>query len=275
VIIPQIFAQCIAGQSLRQIAAWLDSKHVPTRSGNAHWNEGSVRWIIRCSAYAGRWIGTDCEAVIAPSIYDRANFALRNHPKRGPAKNPPLLAKLRCARCGSPMYRLASGKKRKLYYRCFGSGPQRKGCGNMVPLAQTDIIVTTRVFMTSTDPHQDRIWVDGSNWDEEISRTKQLMREAVDTENFAELEELQAKLADYRSRESVPGHYDLIDTGITVGDYFDSLAPEGKREYLKSRDIRVEKIANPELGASYGVRVVLDGIDHGVYPYPPEIDAGS
>jgi len=74
--VPQIFQRCIQGHSLRQIAAWLDSEHVPTARGGK-WNEGSVRWIIRTRAYAKH-------EVIRPSIFDQANQSLKSHGKRGP-----------------------------------------------------------------------------------------------------------------------------------------------------------------------------------------------
>ena len=81
---------------------------------------------------------------------------------------------------------------------------------------------------------------------------------------------LQAKLEDYRSRDTVPGHYNSIDTGMTEGDYFDSLDAEGKGKTPETRNIRVEK-ATPALepGASKGIRKIIDGEDLGVYPYPP------
>ena len=49
-------------------------------------------------------------------------------------------------------------------------------------------------------------------------------------------------------------------TGITVGDHFYSLDTDGQREYLKTRDIRVEKLPLQEGGA--GVRLVIDGTDY-------------
>ena len=73
---------------------------------------------------------------------------------------------------------------------------------------------------------------------------------------------LQAKLADLRSRESIPGHYDYVETGQTVGAHFWSLDNDGKRAYLATRDIRVEKVpveVNPS-----GIRVVIDGQEHAV-----------
>jgi DNA invertase Pin-like site-specific DNA recombinase len=279
-IVPEIFARCINGDSLRTIAAWLDSEGIPTPRGNAHWNESTVRWTIRQRAYAGRLQTREgetiarCEAVISADIFDRANQALKTRPKRGAVNaNRPMLAKLRCARCGSPMYRLFAGKpgKKRHYYRCSGSGPQRKGCGNMVRLEPAETVVAVRIFMTSTEPHQIRHWVEGTNWNADIADVKQDMREAIDAERFSELASLQAKLEDYRGRDTVPGHYELTDTGMTVGDYFDSLDNEGKREYLKTRDIRIEKAMPNDPGATRGIRVVIDGEDHGVFPYPPEL----
>jgi DNA invertase Pin-like site-specific DNA recombinase len=254
--VPQIFQRCIDGQSLRQIAVWLDSENVPTARGGK-WNEGSVRWIIRCRTYAEK-----PHEIIRPTIFDRANDALKNRGKRGPAQNPPMLAKLRCNRCGSPMYRIKAGKRAKIFYRCYGSGPQRKGCGNMVPLALTDFIVASQIFVHSTEPHTIKSWVDGQNWDDEISNVKQSIREAADAERFGEMPALQTKLADYRSRDNIPGHYDYIETGQTVGAHFWSLDNDGKREYLATRDIRVERV--PAEVSLSGIRVVIDGQEHEV-----------
>ncbi len=279
--VPQIFARCIAGDSCRTIAVWLDVDGVPPKRG-AKWHEGSVRKLIHNRVYAGRWQDeaktktlATCEPVVSPDVWDRANDALKRRPHRGPVKqeNRPMLANLKCARCeDSPMFRIrlrSRSGKFYYYYRCAGRGAQRKGCGNMVLYEQTEIIVATIVFMGATGPYRIRHWVEGINWDAEISDIKQDMREAVEAEQFDALPELQAKLEDLRGREAVKGHWEYEDTGMTVGDYFDSLDTEGKREHLKLHDIRVEK-ATPTLepGASKGVRIIIDGEDHGVFPYP-------
>ena len=259
--VPQIFERCIKGKSLRTMAAWLDAEHVPTKRGGK-WNEGSVRWIIRNRAYVEY-------GIIRPSIYDRANAALKNHPKRGPAKNPPMLANLRCARCAdkgidSPMYRIPAsrGSGRKLFYRCTGRGPQRKGCGNMVPLEATDQIVVFVSFVSNTRPYRTQQWVEGQNWDDEISNAKQDLREAVDAERWADLPALTAKVDELRSRESVPGHYEYADTGKTIHEHFLELDDEGRREFLAQSDIRVEKAFAAD--GSKGVHVIVDGEDYGV-----------
>ena len=265
---PQVFDRCIAGESCREIAAWLDAEGVPPKRGD-RWNEGTIRKMLHNRVYAGRWQTEDkkqtlarCEAVIPANIFDHAQSVLKRHAHRGPAKQDrPMLANLRCNRCqDSPMFRIRlrsrSGKS-YYYYRCTGRGAQRRGCGNMTPYTLTEDIVSSLIAMTTNEPHKTRTWVEGTHWDAEISDVKQDIREAVEAEQFDKLPALQATLEDLRSRETVKGHWEYEDTGLTVGAYFSGLDDEGKREYLKTRDIRVEK-------ASEGVRVAIDGEDYGV-----------
>ena len=274
-IVPQIFERCIEGDSLRTIAEWLDSEGIPSPKGNAHWSESTIRWTIRQRAYAGRLLSPQgmsiakCEAVVPPDVFDRANQALNTRPSRGPMnENRPLLANLRCARCeDSPMYRVRiKGRTGKFYfyYRCTGRGAQRKGCGNMVPYDDLEEIVHAWITLVTDAPHQTREWIDGESYDNDISDVKQDIREVVETEQFDKLPELQAKLAELRDKQqhATQGHYERHDTGLTVGQYFHSLDHTGQREYLKTRDIRAEKV--PERDGVPGVRLVIDGEDYGV-----------
>ena len=276
--IPLIFQRCIAGDSCRTIAVWLDGEGVKPKRGD-QWNERSVWQIIHNTAYAGRRQDEgdikpsgkpsrknrrtimNVEPVIGMSVWESANDALAKRPGRGPGINgilqpKPMLANLKCARCGSPMYRLRN------YYRCFGKGTRRKGCGNMVPFDETNAIVHAWITLISDEPHKTRQWVEGVNFDDQISETKQDMRDAINDENFAVLPELQANLAELRSRESVPGHFEYVESGMTVGAYFHGLDLDGQREYLKTHDIRVEKV--PKLDGVPGIRLVIDGEDYGV-----------
>lgn len=86
-----------------------------------------------------------------------------------------------------------------------------------------------------------------------------------------------AQFEDYDSRPVSRGgwqrHEVLNPDGSvqTEGEYFSNLDAEAQREYLKSLDIRAEKIDNPPLepGATRGARVIIDGVDHGIFAYPP------
>jgi hypothetical protein len=208
--------------------------------------------------------------VVSLDTWKRANDALARRPGRGPGINgtlqpKPLLVNLKCARCeDSPMYRL------RTYYRCFGKGTRRKGCGNMIPLEQLDTIVTTQFLVWHDKKYQIRTWVEGENWDADIEQIKQDIREldpVEDPDYAAKHDELMAQLADYTTREVVPGYWDLLDTGMTEGEYFYQLSDDGRREYLKTHDIRAAKVTDDQ-GAE-GVRLMVDGKERGVFPFPP------
>jgi DNA invertase Pin-like site-specific DNA recombinase len=272
-VVPQIFERCIAGDSLRTIAAWLDSQGIPTSRGRAQWHETSVRFIVLSRAYAGRLQNRQgqtiarCEAVVPADVFDRANQALTSRPHRGPsnAENKPLLAKIKCNRCASPMYRIARRKQKEyVYYRCYGSGAQRKGCGNMIPGSDLEDVVHAWVTLTKDEPYESLEWVEGESYDSDISDVKQDIREAAEAEEFDRLPGLQAKLADLREKQghATKGHYERIKTGETKGQHFHGLDYDGQREYLATLDIRAEKA--PKLGDVPGVRLVTDGVDYGV-----------
>jgi DNA invertase Pin-like site-specific DNA recombinase len=282
---PQIFDHCIDGDSRRTIAAWLDSENVKPKRGKK-WSEGSVGHILANMTYAGRRQDLNgktimtCDAVIDMETFNRAKEALKSRPKRGPVKldNRPMLASLKCARCDdSPMFRIrlkSRSGKYYFYYRCTGRGPQRKGCGNMVPFEATEYIVAVRVGMKSIKPYRPKTWIKGVNWESEMLDIEQSIRELNprSKEDRKRRDELETLLDDYASRETVPGqwkHKDVLNADgsvQTVGEYFYGLDADGRREYLKTRDIRVEKVY-----ADFGVgsarqpmlRIVLDGEDIG------------
>jgi site-specific DNA recombinase len=285
---PQIFDRCIGGQSCAAIAAWLDTEGVPTKNGKP-WNEGSIKHLIQNATYAGRRIrrakngekhGTTFQtcpeaAIIDMDTWTRANKAMANREKRGPdsprsdmAK--PLLAKLRCLHCGSPMYRNRPPRATAYRYRCFGQGAQRKGCGNRVDLAAAETIVAG-LLLNSNEPYRVKSWVKGTSWDSEIADTVQSIHELdpiaddYDDQHAA----LVAQLREYKrlnEEEATPGHWAYTETKATIGDFFDRLDADGRRAYLKTRDIRVEEANHPS--AACGMRVVIDGVDYGVFPYP-------
>jgi DNA invertase Pin-like site-specific DNA recombinase len=275
---PQIFARAIAGDSYRSIAAWLDSEGVPPKRA-ASWHEGSVRKLIRNRVYAGRWQNeaktkttTESEAAISTEVFDRANAAIKRQPYRKPSVKLPMLANLKCARCeNSPMNRIGikhrDGKTMYYYYRCTGRGAGRKGCGNMVRYDLTERIVHMVVKIVTDEPYRTRHWVEGPSYLSEISNVKQDMREAVEAEEFDRLPGLQQEIEELRIKQenAAKGHWEYEDFGLTVGEHFHSLDRAGQRDYLKTRDIRVEKTAMAD-GMS-GVRLVLDGQDMGVIPY--------
>jgi DNA invertase Pin-like site-specific DNA recombinase len=277
-VVPRVFQACIDGYSVLEIAEGLDRMGVKTMRGGA-WNEVSVWHMLRNMIYAGRRLNSAgvtvmrCEAVITMDTFRRAQDALKNRQKRGPKNNltKPLLAKLLCARCeDSPMYRISiparsSRKEPYLYYRCTGRGPRRKGCGNMVLVDAADKAVVSRFLIWDDSPHQIQTWVEGRNWDAEISELTQgiqeLSKDPTAEEWAARMAELGAQVVEYtrlnETREK--GHYEYTDVlnpdglVMTKGQYFHDLDLQGRRKYLETHDIRAEKLP------SGNIRMIIDG----------------
>jgi len=262
--LPLVLKRCIGGDSCRTIATWLTAEGVPTMKGRP-WNEGQIRQLIKNRTYAGRRTRNNdtetyqrCEAVVSMDLWERANEALRSRPRRGATPrggNPPMLAKLRCLRCDSPMYRIKAGTGNfaRYYYRCFGSGPQRKGCGSMVPYELLERMVAVRFLAWNDKTYQIAEWKEGKSWDAEIAQVQQDIRELAQNpmaEDFlTHMAEKQAELADYieRNNHREPGHYDYIDvlnadgSPMTIGQHFFDLDSEGRREHLKTHEIGAER----------------------------------
>ena len=161
-VVAEIFARVIAGESLADICNWLDTLKVKRAKGEArdrHYARGDVTpwWpamlqrLIRHPAYSGRYYckhydkdagdGTgkvttyvhECEAIVTQRVQRQAIEALRNREKRGAKADPANAAMLRgvilCDRCDdSPMYKAnlkTTGRPdspRRLHYRCWGRG---------------------------------------------------------------------------------------------------------------------------------------------------------
>jgi Resolvase, N terminal domain/Recombinase/Recombinase zinc beta ribbon domain len=280
------------GESATEAARCIDKHAGPAKP----WNERSVWQVIKNMTYAGRRQDEGsknaagkptrknrttlmkCEAVVSLDTWRRANEALAERPGRGPGVNgtrqpKAMLEGLKCARCEhSPMYRIRSGGG--MYYRCTGRGANRKGCGNMIPLDALDVIVAARFLTWDEKPHQIRSWTEGEDWDADIESIAQDIREIdpVDAvtkpDVAARRAELERQLADYASRGVVDGHWAYTDTGMTEGEFFYALSADGRREYLKGHDIRAAKVTDD--AGREGVRLVIDGEDHGVFRYPPK-----
>lgn len=276
---PAVLRHCIKGDSAATIAAWLDSEGVRTQKGGK-WNQGTILHLIHNPIFCGRRLGWDDgapllkdEAVVPVDIWLKANEALANRPKRGPVAetNKPMLAKLRCPRCGSPMYRKMIGGRlsRRYAYRCEGRGPQRKGCGNLVAYERLEMRVVVNMLTRNNTPYQTREWTPGTNWDSEIADTIQTMQ-ALNPVKLGIPEynrrhaELMTALADYQTKnetQATTGGWEYTDvlnedgTVMTEGQHFFGLDRDGRREYLKDHDISAER----DLDAADEIRLIIDG----------------
>jgi DNA invertase Pin-like site-specific DNA recombinase len=264
-VVIEIFDRCIQRQSLNAIAAWLDSKGIPTgQRRTSKWSASSLKHIINNPAYigyrqdrTGKHIGI-CEPLISADAWQAANDALKTPTPRGPilAENTALLSGvLYCPVCGqnSPMYRLKShgpgGRGHEFYYRCAGRGAQRRGCGNMIKLADLDARVS-EVMASNTNPVMVRVRHGLGNFKAELAdiqfQLDTLSQQGLsDEDEDLRRAELRAKRDEIRSREPSGPTFTMEtlkdDKGniITYAAQWNSLNPGERNDWLKTSGFRV------------------------------------
>jgi DNA invertase Pin-like site-specific DNA recombinase len=136
-----LVARYLAGESLRSLAAWLDSQGVRTVAGGP-WTTTTVRSVISSARIAGlrehrgEVVGpASWEAIITPAERDKVLTRLasfKNAGRRTPRRYL-LSGLLRCERCGHRLYASARATSRR--YVCQ-SGPDHGGCGRMTVAAE-------------------------------------------------------------------------------------------------------------------------------------------
>ena len=247
-LIPEVFSRCIAGESFDSIAKWLTAE-----TGHTFWPD-VVGKILKSQAYCGRQTDAqgrvihECESVISASVWQAAQDAIANRPKRGPV-NPANFAMLKsvikCPRCSdSPMYRIKAGNgNTHLYYRCSGKGPVRRGCGVMVQQDVTDAIVSDFLATLDNEVYRTEI-IPGCDYSDELAEIAQDLRNlpAQGLDDEAE-DARRAQLRSERKRlESMgprPARSVLVATGATFGAEWSALPAEDRSGWLTARGVGI------------------------------------
>jgi len=164
VIVRDLVARFLAGESMRSLAAWLTQQQVPTVSGVARWRSGTVKLIISSGRIAG--LREHHGQVVGPAVWDPiitvaqrdrvlARFAARATSGRRASRTYLLTGMLRCGRCVSPLWSSArhdnkSGRTRR--YVCL-SGPDHGGCGRLtVVAAPVEDLISEAVLLRLDSP---------------------------------------------------------------------------------------------------------------------------
>jgi DNA invertase Pin-like site-specific DNA recombinase len=247
---PVVFDMAVNGASCRDIAAWLTGQGVLTDTGLTVWNEGFVSRLIKNPVYYGarRNAGElETEALVSYSTWQAAGAALsaKIRPGRSTTKHPkallrPVCGNLECDATGphpSPMYRMNTG-----YYRCYGSGPQRRGCGNMVLVADLDQRVTEAFETNHAEPHTERVFVPGDDRSDQIGRLREQAMDAYRSGDKAKFLELDAQADELAATPAVRPHWDEQETDLDKGEYFAGLDAAGQREYIADHVIAACKL---------------------------------
>lgn len=259
--IPAVFHWIIDGKSLRDVAAMLDLAGVKTANGRP-WNEGYIgNRMVRNPVYYGQRRNSgslETEALVSYSTWLEANAALsaRANPGRSTVVREKALLSPVCGACygqsrkgcesgKSPMYRIHSrygSNGAGAYYRCYGAGPQRKGCGApMIAVGDLDAEVTGSMLSDQMNMHIERIFIPGNDRSGEIGKLRQQAVDAYSAGDKARFLQLDSQADDLAAIPSVSPHWEQRETEQTEGDYFGSLDLGGQREYLSTREIVAER----------------------------------
>jgi DNA invertase Pin-like site-specific DNA recombinase len=241
--VPAIFQMAIDGKSLRDIATWLTDQG----AGGKVWHEHYVSLrLIKNPVYYGQRRNAGqlvTEGLVSYSIWQQANAALasRIKPGRSTSKHDkallsPVCGNPACDASGkhpSPLYRINA--RGFLYYRCHGSGPQRHGCGNMIPLAELDDTVTEAMESNHVNIYVDRIFIPGDDRSDEIGRLRESGAEAMKRGDYGAATDAMRKASELEDLPRIAPHWEELETDQTEGEHFVSLTPEERREELAQR----------------------------------------
>jgi DNA invertase Pin-like site-specific DNA recombinase len=243
-----VFDAVIKGNTLRDVAAWMDSEGVTAlRSERAVWR------LIGNPIYYGNRVNSgqlETEALVTYSTWQAANAAMKSRAKggRGTAVYEKALLRPVCGNPGcdatgyhpSPMYHQTNPKKGLAYYRCHGRGTDGvengwrgvpHGCGNMTRADYLDDYVISLVS-GMTSPHTTRVFVPGDDRADEIGKLREAAMDAYRKGDKARFRELDARADALESLPSVAPHWEELESDQTRGQHFASLDYAGKRKYL-------------------------------------------
>jgi DNA invertase Pin-like site-specific DNA recombinase len=238
--IPPVFQMVIDGTSLRDIAEWLTGEG----AGGKAWHEHYMRQkLVGNSTYYGQRRNggqLETEALVSYSTWQEANAAIasRARPGRSNSKNEkallsPVCDSPHCDATGplpSPMYRINA--RGFWYYRCHGKGPQRHGCGNMIPLKELDARVTEVMEADHMNMHVTRLFIPGDQRSDEIGKLREKGAEAMKQGDYGTATECMQEAARLEALPRIPPHWEEIKTGQTEGEFFAELDTAGRRREL-------------------------------------------
>ncbi len=274
-----IYSRAIAGESLRKIAAWLESEGVKTDRGNAVWNEGVIQQILTNATYSGTGTRSCAECngshdVTVPALVDmatqrRAGEALRRRVRRPgadsgrPSAAPAMLVPY-CEACswetvtlngpgGKPvkrfapvaMYRTMSGHGASRYaaYYCKSRtvGGVRKGCGLMVACEVADALADAALSADARDEMTVSVSYPAAALESEIERVRRAERSAFEADDITKMLELRSQRETLTAElaDAETERVEEIPTGRKIGQVWSELDPSERRSWLTRRGIRV------------------------------------
>jgi site-specific DNA recombinase len=159
-VVRKIVDRFLAGESVRSLAAWMNEQEIPTTTGGLNWRTTTVRGILRSGRIAGLrdHHGEAAGPAAWPALVSEAKhhqilamFETKKNSGRRAPRRYLLSGRLRCRKCGAPLYSAARADRRR--YVCL-SGPDHRGCGRLTVVAQPAVeeLIATAVLMRLDTP---------------------------------------------------------------------------------------------------------------------------
>ena len=309
-LVPVAYQMIINGASLAVVAEWLTERTGPAQCEKCEgtgkvdgkkcrdciaWWPKVVAEMVRRPVYRGQHTNSagvvvhKCEALVDAVIWKRANDSLNARPKRGKvyAENRAMLAgALTCPVCKGPMnrnfgtnYEVRNGKKtgritsQHAYYRCQGTGPQRKSCGNMVPLHLADAAVNAIIAETFNIHVMIRKLTLGHDHSVELAEIAfeldQLPRKSLPwAEEDTERARLRAEYTRVSDLPSVPDQWKEVPNGHTYAALWDDVSTPERGQWLSDHGFIVQATKERLTVIRGDVTGSVDLPDTGLYPQP-------
>lgn len=120
------------------------------------------------------------------------------------------------------------------YYAC-----RMRGCALHMPMAEVNAEVTRQIMWLYGDlPFEIRKVTPGENWDDEIARKRQDLRELEPgkPEDEARRPQMLADLAELRSRQPKRDKVEWVPSGKTIAEHWEELDLAARRDWLEQVD---------------------------------------
>ena len=151
-----------------------------------------------------------------------------------------------------------AGADKLTYYRCTGTGSQRKGCGNMVRMEVTDAAVNEIMATTFRVPVKRLILVKGTDYQDQLEEVSYRIRALLDPDLMsdeqydAELRRLRAGRDRLKALPAEPDRWEEQLTGNLYSDIYLALPVPERGAWLTSPGIHMPSNRLPQPGQSSG-----------------------
>lgn len=271
-VVREMGERLLSGQSLNQIARWLNDSNVPTSRNvvrargkkgakPSRWTSTSVRKILAGRGVLGEvtangkplhdetgHVITRCAPIIGHDVWTQIQGMLARNESAPRLDASPLLGIAQCGICGATMYvaKVKSGAKLYRYYRCReGECANRRVSAEAMEARLRDEFMakvgrTLYMSATVTYGRDDAKIAQLSEAIGSLSSKLALARAMGQPADAleAQVADIQAELAVAVQGSTEPA-VEVHDTGQTMGSVFDQLDDNGRCMWLRSMEVTV------------------------------------